>query len=645
MQDTCSSPTRPCKEGHVGEIWVRGPATGRCFVGPSENETDFSVPAAEDDTVREPFVRTGVVGAILDNKLYVVGSLSERFTHLTLLSSDGQKLVPDFHYWQDINRSIADIPDVAHCCTTSIKLGPQEFLISFAESGKGDLELKSLASRIIARIQEVCHVELYAVSVCGVGRLPRLKNGLIDGALCQSMFVKGILPCTHVAMDPYRALKYAIGTCPREAEFTRPLSVVAMNPPPAVLSVAEGASAAASVFDEDTRKDLCPFKSYCELLDWRVSGIGARTACIVLDSKGKESKTVTFEKLQKSAVKLAMYMKTKKSLQPGAVVGLVYNAGWDLLCAINACLYSGLVLVLLRPPSTSDPETTTKEMLRIVEATKITAFLTSASLEKSVFGNKAVQTIIKASGKAIPIISTDKSKGSFDLSVGFKPLREHSSPALIQCRFNGCGLIEQVMVTQETLLKRAIRQKEMYQLVPSQSLLSPTSVYSSLGFLYASVMGTLVGSSTVVIGDSDAGLSASSWLEALSKYKVQMCVVSHDFIETKMSDLAITKTSNLSSLRSFVIENEGRLHPELRSRVVGTLSTAGLRASAISFVHGGLVHPAISMWTTSDYEPLTLTIDLVGLRSGTLSFLEARHTRSLGLQDSGMVRLIGESLM
>jgi acyl-CoA synthetase (AMP-forming)/AMP-acid ligase II len=63
-------------DGHVGEIWVRGPSVARGYWNrPDETEATFRAQLA--DTGAGPFLRTGDLGFVQDGELFVTGRIKD----------------------------------------------------------------------------------------------------------------------------------------------------------------------------------------------------------------------------------------------------------------------------------------------------------------------------------------------------------------------------------------------------------------------------------------------------------------------------------------------------------------------------------------------------------------------------------------
>jgi len=65
-----------CREGEVGEIWIKGPSVAQGYwQRPEQTQEDFGAHLA--DTEEGPFLRTGDLGVVFEEELYVTGRMKD----------------------------------------------------------------------------------------------------------------------------------------------------------------------------------------------------------------------------------------------------------------------------------------------------------------------------------------------------------------------------------------------------------------------------------------------------------------------------------------------------------------------------------------------------------------------------------------
>lgn len=103
------------------------------------------------------------------------------------------------------------------------------------------------------------------------------------------------------------------------------------------------------VIDLQDKQDTSLFGSLAELLRYRASNSQGRTipAFTQVDDKGKESATLTWEKLAARAEKIAMVLRDKSALEVGSSVAILYRKTEtiDFIVAMLGCFIAGLVAV------------------------------------------------------------------------------------------------------------------------------------------------------------------------------------------------------------------------------------------------------------------------------------------------------------
>lgn len=103
------------------------------------------------------------------------------------------------------------------------------------------------------------------------------------------------------------------------------------------------------VVDIQDKQDPTLFHSIAELLRYRASNSQGRIipAFTQVDDKGKETTTLTWEKLAARAEKVAMVIREKSYLQSGDRVALVYRKSevTDFIVALLGCFIAGMVAV------------------------------------------------------------------------------------------------------------------------------------------------------------------------------------------------------------------------------------------------------------------------------------------------------------
>ncbi len=176
-----------CAEGKVGEIWFSGPSVAQGYwQRPEDTETHFKA-KIEGDASGDGFLRTGDLGFLRENQLYVTGRLKD------LLIIHGRNLYP-----QDIELTV----ESSH---TSLKAGAGAAFAVVLESGERlvvvqeldrkskDVDLDAVIQSIRSSVMEHHGVSPYAISIIEPNSIPLTSSGKIQRHAARKLFLGGEL--------------------------------------------------------------------------------------------------------------------------------------------------------------------------------------------------------------------------------------------------------------------------------------------------------------------------------------------------------------------------------------------------------------------------------------------------------------------
>jgi acyl-CoA synthetase (AMP-forming)/AMP-acid ligase II len=183
----------PCKPQQIGEIWVSSQSvTGGYWRREEENEHTFHAYLATGDG---PFLRTGDLGALYQNNLFITGRLKD------LVILDGRNLYP-----QDIEYTVEKAHPAIRpeCCVAfSVDDGDKESLVVLAEidhryrpsTGEEDYQLDF--QEIIKKVREAIatHHEILVqkVLLLKIGGILKTSSGKPQRRACRQAFLQGEL--------------------------------------------------------------------------------------------------------------------------------------------------------------------------------------------------------------------------------------------------------------------------------------------------------------------------------------------------------------------------------------------------------------------------------------------------------------------
>ena len=187
-----------CAPNEVGEIWLSDPSVTLGYWNrPEETERTFGAHLA--DTGEGPFLRTGDLGFLKDQELYVTGRLKD------LIIIRGQNYYP-----QDIEWTVQEShPSVRPgCCAAfSVDVAGEERLVVLAEVRRPAAPLPTspdyepVLDGIRQAVSEQHGLHAYAVSLLEQGSILKTSSGKIQRRACRAGFLAGTLKVVRAVSD------------------------------------------------------------------------------------------------------------------------------------------------------------------------------------------------------------------------------------------------------------------------------------------------------------------------------------------------------------------------------------------------------------------------------------------------------------
>ena len=189
--------------GQVGEIWVAGPGVAQGYWRrPEETERVFKARLA--DAGEGPFLRTGDVGFLWRNELFVTGRIKDTIV------IRGRKLYP-----QDIELTVENThPAIRPGCLAAFSVidATGERLVVAAEVDNKDAAWAAAVQaqglqRVIDDVREAIaenhEVQTYAVLLLAPGSIPKTSSGKCQRFECRTGFQNGTLELlAHWVQEP-----------------------------------------------------------------------------------------------------------------------------------------------------------------------------------------------------------------------------------------------------------------------------------------------------------------------------------------------------------------------------------------------------------------------------------------------------------
>lgn len=182
---------KPCALNQVGEIWVSGDSVAQGYWNQSELTTrDFRARLADSESNGETqyYLRTGDLGFIRDNELFITGRLKD------VIIIRGQN-----HYPQDIELTVershsALRPGCGAAFTVDHKGAERLIVVHEVErSALRRLEVQPVVNSIRQAVAAQHGLDLFAVVLVKTGSIPKTSSGKIRRRACRSEFLANAL--------------------------------------------------------------------------------------------------------------------------------------------------------------------------------------------------------------------------------------------------------------------------------------------------------------------------------------------------------------------------------------------------------------------------------------------------------------------
>jgi len=173
-----------CRADAVGEIWISGPSVTRGYWGKAE-ETEKIFNARLAKSEEGPFLRTGDLGFIADDELYVTGRLKD------LIIIRGLN-----HYPHDIEATVQRCHPALQAgagAAFTIEAEGEERLVVIQEVDRHYKKFDSIFVAIASAVAEEHELQVYGIVLIRPGTCPRTSSGKIQRYLCRADLSEGKL--------------------------------------------------------------------------------------------------------------------------------------------------------------------------------------------------------------------------------------------------------------------------------------------------------------------------------------------------------------------------------------------------------------------------------------------------------------------
>jgi len=190
-----------CEPDQIGELWLAsGSVSQGYWKRPAETDATFHAYLA--DTGTGPFLRTGDLGFIADNHLFITGRLKD------LIIIRGRN-----HYPQDIEATVAQAHPVVKAggAVFSVEVGTQERLVVVQEVADGDADdYDAVLEAIRESVSQQHGIQVYAALLVKEGSIPKTASNKVQRHACRVGFLNGSLRHLRAWRSDYDAPEDAL---------------------------------------------------------------------------------------------------------------------------------------------------------------------------------------------------------------------------------------------------------------------------------------------------------------------------------------------------------------------------------------------------------------------------------------------------
>ena len=325
--------------------------------------------------------------------------------------------------------------------------------------------------------------------------------------------------------------------------------------------------------------------SIIEELDKRTDENPTKLLYAFLDLSGNVKESYTYKEFQQRTNRIASYISTNYSFNPGDRILLAYPPGLEMICAFFSCVRLGLIPVPVYPPSTSGFEAAVQKMNFIAEDCEAKAVLTDCSYYWSFQVNLArnnAETFFGSSDliSKLTWIMSDETNAAE--TINFK--KAHSEILFLQYTSGSTNNPRGVIVTHQNILHNC---DNVVDHLPIGVSWLPQ--YHDMGLIGYYIFFAIKGGTTYGFSAIDFIQRPALWLETISKYSASASsapnfAYEYCMIEGKIPDKTL-ENLNLSSLR-FLMTAAEPINTKVYSDFINKFSAYGLQPKSFFAAYG-----------------------------------------------------------
>jgi acyl transferase domain-containing protein/acyl-CoA synthetase (AMP-forming)/AMP-acid ligase II/acyl carrier protein len=175
--------------GEVGELWIKSPAVALGYLNLKE-ETNFTFSATISATLETGFFRTGDLGFIDDNHLFIVGRQKD------VIIVNGKNHHPIDIEWT-IKKHLSEL--VLPIAVFSVEQEQEEKVVVIQELDHplAENDYLKIVTRILAAVSETHGLQIYEINFVELGSIPKTGSGKVQRRICKNAHIKSMQPVLY----------------------------------------------------------------------------------------------------------------------------------------------------------------------------------------------------------------------------------------------------------------------------------------------------------------------------------------------------------------------------------------------------------------------------------------------------------------
>lgn len=578
-----------CQADQVGEICISSAAAGSGYFGlAGKSRSQFQVhPMLPDERASvDDYVRTGWLGFISDGRVFVTGSAADRIT------TGARHINAD-----DVAKTALQLGPTntvyhGHAVAFAIALrDEQRIVVAFETQQPMDEALHRWILALVAKIEEVNHISPYAILAVAPDTLPGVSA--VDNAVasasaheCRRAFLASALDVRFALMNvsAISNLPPPLQTSPLVGMDRRQMLGDMFVSMAAIEAISRGPPKPQHGPDDVAGAHFTSFNNIAEILLWRAKQTPSLPLYVTIDDRGSAPTVVTAEQLLERVLRLAAYMIGKLGLVAGHHVAVMLPPGVELVAAVHACLYTGIIPILIDPPTATNTASHVRLLQQIFAEADVEVALTDEATLKLLRQREVASYLDKAGQWPLIVTTTDVRDKKKLPDVALHPTASPQEVAYIDFDVTRAGMLAGTIIAHETVLAACRVHQLAYRFfgnAAAEGVVVCTEPYHGVGLIYHCLLSVYAGVRMVLIPRESS--NPLLWPLVLDKFHARTTIATAAAMERVLgaNREAELKAVRLDSVQNLILDVPARPRADIVVQFTALLEPCGLKAAAI----------------------------------------------------------------